>query len=61
MNGYPIFLGGGKMRKRCGINKGILAIAFALGIALACICPSEFLVAVLAVAVIVLGISCLKY
>jgi len=61
MNGYPIFLGGGEMRKRCGINKGILAIAFALGIALACICPSEFLVAVLAVAVIVLGISCLKY
>lgn len=49
------------MRKKFGINKGILAIAFALGIALACICPSEFLVAILAIAVIVLGISCLKY
>ena len=46
------------MRRRSCTNKGVLAIAFAVGIALACICPSDFLVGVLAVAVIILGISC---
>ena len=45
-------------RKSCSSNKGILAIAFAVGIALSCICPSDFLVGVLAIAVIILGLSC---
>lgn len=47
------------MRRKCfSSNKGVLAIAFAVGIAISCICPSEFLVGVLAIAVIILGISC---
>lgn len=45
------------MRKRCNFNKGIYALVFALGLLISCFCPPKFLVAVLAVWVIILGIS----
>ncbi|MBO5021419.1 MAG: hypothetical protein J6D52_12210 [Clostridia bacterium] len=45
------------MRKPCNFNKGILALTFALGLLISCFCPPRFLVAVLAVWVIILGIS----
>ncbi len=48
------------MRKR-GINKGAIAITFAVGLLISCFCPPRFLVAVLAIWVIILGISCSKY
>ncbi len=45
------------MRRRCNYNKGILAITFAVGLLISCFCPPRFLIAVLAVWVIILGIS----
>lgn len=47
------------MRRR-GFNKGITAVTFASGLLISCFCPLRFLVAVLAVWVIILGISCIK-
>ncbi len=41
-------------------NKGLLALTFALGLLISCFCPPRFLVAVLAVWVIILGISSCK-
>ena len=49
------------MRKRCNTNKGILALTFACGLLISCFCPPKFLVAVLAIWVIVLGLSSCKY
>ncbi len=43
-----------------GANRGIICIAFAVGLILACFCPNEILIAALAIAVIVLGISFVK-
>lgn len=45
------------MRRRSGSNKGALALTFALGLLISCFCPPRFLVAVLAVWVIVLGLQ----
>lgn len=45
------------MRKNFGRNKGICSLAFALGLILSCVCPPKFLVAILALWVIILGIS----
>ncbi|MBP3599854.1 MAG: hypothetical protein J6J30_02115 [Clostridia bacterium] len=45
------------MRKPCNLNKGILALTFALGLLISCFCPPKFLVAVLAIWVIILGLS----
>lgn len=45
------------MRKPRNHNKGVIALAFALGLLISCFCPPKFLVAVLAVWVIILGIS----
>ena len=46
------------MKKRCNFNKGQMALTFAIGLLISCFCPPRFLVAVLAVWVIVLAISC---
>lgn len=45
-------------RKR--LNKGALAIAFGGGFLIACCCPSGFVIGVLAIVVILLGISFLR-
>lgn len=45
------------MRCRRHFNKGLLALTFALGLLISCFCPPRFLVAVLAIWVIILGIS----
>ncbi len=42
------------MRKKCS-NKGIIGITFAVGLLVSCFCPTRFLVAVLAIWVIILG------
>ena len=52
-----IVSGGGKMRRPKCPNKGALALTFAFGLLISCFCPPKFLVAVLAVWVIILGIS----
>ncbi len=49
------------MRRRCGGNKGLFALTFACGLLISCVCPPKFLVAVLALWVIFLGISCARY
>ncbi len=49
------------MKRRCGAKKGLLALAFASGMALSCFCPPRFLVAVLAIWVIILGLSSCRY
>ncbi len=41
-------------------NKGIVAITFAVGLLISCFCPPKFLVAVLAIWVIILGFTCSK-
>ncbi|MEE1239217.1 MAG: hypothetical protein UHO61_04775 [Acutalibacteraceae bacterium] len=46
------------MRKRFNINKGALGLTFAVGLLISCFCPPKFLVAILAIWVIILGISC---
>lgn len=48
------------MRKHCGRNKGYFALTFALGLLISCFFPPRLLVAVLAIWVIVLGISSCK-
>lgn len=48
------------MRKRFSLNKGFIGMSFAIGLLISCFCPPRFLVAVLAVWVIVLGCSCAK-
>ena len=45
------------MRNGRHINKGLAALTFALGLLISCFCPPKFLVAILAVWVIILGIS----
>lgn len=45
------------MKKHCNFNKGLLALTFALGLLVSCFCPPRFLVAVLAIWVIILGLS----
>lgn len=45
------------MRKNSRFNKGFVAIAFAGGLLISCFCPPKFLVAVLAIWVIILGCS----
>ena len=46
--------------RRCNFNKGIVGVTFAVGLLISCFCPPRFLVAVLAVWVIILGFSCSK-
>ena len=48
------------MRKRFGFNKGSCALAFACGLIASCFLPPKFLVAVLAIWVIVLAVQCVK-
>lgn len=48
------------MRKRFKFNKGFTAIAFASGMLISCFCPPQFLIAVLAIWVIILGCSSTK-
>ncbi len=48
------------MRRSHGSKKGLLALTFALGLLVSCFCPPKFLVAVLAIWVIILGISACK-
>lgn len=43
--------------RRKKVNKGAIAIAFGVGFILACCCPSGLTIAVLAIAVIIMGIS----
>ncbi len=45
------------MRKRSNFNKGAMGLTFALGLLISCFCPPKFLVAILAVWVIILGFS----
>lgn len=49
------------MRRPCNFNKGILALTFACGLLISCFCPPRFLVAVLAIWVIILALSSTKY
>lgn len=50
------------MRRRGnGANKGLIGIVFALGLLISCFCPPKFLVGILAIWVIILGISCCKH
>lgn len=46
----------GRRRGGCGI----WAIAFAAGLLVACFCHTQFMVIVLAIAVIILGVACLR-
>lgn len=48
-------------RKSNNTNKGLIAIVFSLGLLISCFCPPKFLVGILAIWVIVLGISCCKH
>lgn len=48
------------MRKRFGCNKGSCALAFACGLIASCFLPPKFLVAVLAIWVIVLAVHGIK-
>ncbi len=48
------------MRRGFTLNKGLTAIAFAVGLLVSCFCPPRFLVAVLAIWVIILGLSAVK-
>ncbi len=46
------------MRRKCGNNnRGPVAITFAVGLLVSCFCPPKFLIAVLAIWVIILGCS----
>ncbi len=46
------------MRRKSNFTKGLAAVTFACGLLVSCFCPPKFLVAVLAVWVIILGLSC---
>lgn len=50
---------GCEMRRQrgCGCNKGLMGLTFACGLLISCFCPPKFLVAVLAIWVIILGFS----
>ncbi len=48
------------MRRPFPFNKGLIAMAFAVGLLLSCFCPPRFLVAALAIWVIILGLSAAK-
>lgn len=48
------------MRRHRFNGKGFAAIAFAGGLLISCFCPPKFLIAVLAVWVIILGLSSCK-
>ncbi len=48
------------MRRRFSFNKGFVAISFSVGLLFSCFCPPRFLVAALAIWVIVLGLSAAK-
>ncbi|MGN1080652.1 MAG: hypothetical protein ACI4QV_01040 [Acutalibacteraceae bacterium] len=47
------------MKKSCG-KSGLIAIAFGAGLLVSCFCPAEVMVAVLAIALIIVGISYLR-
>ncbi len=49
------------MRQRGRSGKGLFAVTFALGLIISCFCPPKFLIAVLAVWVIILGLTSCKY
>ncbi len=50
------------MRRKCNNgNKGVIAITFAIGLLISCFCPPRFLIAVLALWVIILGLSCSRH
>lgn len=49
------------MRGHRNVNKGLLALTFALGLLISCFCPPKLLVAVLAIWVIILGISSCRF
>lgn len=57
---YYVNNGGRAMRRR-KVNKGIVAITFAVGLLVSCFCPPRVLIAVLAIWVIILGCSCSKF
>ncbi|MBQ4120160.1 MAG: hypothetical protein IJD45_07220 [Clostridia bacterium] len=46
--------------RRFTFNKGFIAMAFAGGMLISCFCPPKFLIAVLAIWVIILGCSSAK-
>ena len=48
------------MRRYGNFNKGMLAVTFAVGLLISCICPPRLLIAVLAIWVIVLGLTASK-
>lgn len=45
------------MRRRQRANKGLIGATFAAGLIVCCFCPPKLLIAVLAVWVIILGLS----
>lgn len=47
--------------KKCGNGKIALAIAFGLGMIVAFFCPSGFIVAILVIALILLGLFSLRF
>lgn len=51
------------MRKRCNINrrKYVYMVAFGVGLLVASFLPPRFVIAVLAIAVIWLGVICSRY
>ena len=46
-----------RRQRGCGCNKGLMGLTFACGLLISCFCPPKFLVAVLAIWVIILGFS----
>lgn len=49
------------MRNRRRFNRGVWAVNFGFGLFVATVCPSRFVMLVLAVLIVCLGISCTKY
>ncbi|MEE0839272.1 MAG: hypothetical protein U0L72_01815 [Acutalibacteraceae bacterium] len=43
--------------RRKSINKGVIAVAFSVGLLLSCFCSARILIAILAITVILLGCS----
>ncbi|MEE0946395.1 MAG: hypothetical protein U0M42_06190 [Acutalibacteraceae bacterium] len=43
--------------RRKPINKGVIAVSFSVGLLLSCFCSARVLIAILAIAVIILGCS----
>ncbi|MDD6284129.1 MAG: hypothetical protein PUB05_02060 [Firmicutes bacterium] len=50
-----------KRRKRCWTASSVVAVAFVFGLFAAFCLPTACLIAVLAISVLLLGISCAKY